>query len=85
MADRHVEYAIVGGGLAAANCAFQLRRSGADGQVLVIGRESDLPYDRPCPEWTRRLESEIGLIRQKGTGKAFVWLCKSQGSKTVRE
>jgi len=38
----------------------------------------ELPYDRPCPEWTRRLESDIGLIRQKGTGNAFVWRCESQ-------
>jgi len=34
-----------------------------------------LPYDRPCPDWTRRLENEIGLIRRKGTTKAFVWSC----------
>ena len=33
----------------------------------------DLPYDRPCPEWVSRLEQEIGLIRGKGTGRAFVW------------
>ncbi len=39
-----------------------------------------LPYDRPCPEWTRRLESDIGLIRQKGKGNAFVWVCKSTES-----
>ncbi len=32
-----------------------------------------LPYERPCPEWTRRLEEEIGLIRRKGTGRALVW------------
>ena len=32
-----------------------------------------LPYDRPCPEWTRRLEKEIHLVRQKATGKALVW------------
>lgn len=37
-----------------------------------------LPYDRPCPEWTRRLESEIGLIRKKGVGNALVWSCKIQ-------
>lgn len=40
-----------------------------------------LPYDRPCPEWTRRLESDIGLIRQKGTDNAFVWFCESQKNK----
>jgi len=33
----------------------------------------DLPYDRPCPEWVSRLEKEIGLVRAKGAGKAFVW------------
>jgi hypothetical protein len=33
----------------------------------------DLPYDRPCPEWTRQLEKEIGLVRRKGAGRALVW------------
>ena len=32
-----------------------------------------LPYDRPCPEWTRRLEQEIDLVRRKGAGNALVW------------
>jgi len=32
-----------------------------------------LPYDRPCPEWTKRLEHEIGLTREKGEGREFVW------------
>jgi hypothetical protein len=32
-----------------------------------------LPYDRPCPEWTRRLEKEIRLTRTKGAGRALVW------------
>jgi 3-phenylpropionate/trans-cinnamate dioxygenase ferredoxin reductase subunit len=47
MADRNVDYLLIGGGLAAANCARWLRESGADGQVLLVGREPDLPYDRP--------------------------------------
>ena len=47
MADRHVDYALIGGGLAAGNCARWLRESGADGSILLIGRESDLPYNRP--------------------------------------
>jgi 3-phenylpropionate/trans-cinnamate dioxygenase ferredoxin reductase component len=47
MPDRHVEFALVGGGLAAANCARWLRRSGAEGSILLIGREPDLPYNRP--------------------------------------
>ncbi len=35
-----------------------------------------LPYDRPCPEWTRRLEQEIDLVRRKSTGAALVWALK---------
>jgi 3-phenylpropionate/trans-cinnamate dioxygenase ferredoxin reductase component len=47
VADRDVDYVMIGGGLASANCARWLRHSGADGSILVIGREPDLPYDRP--------------------------------------
>jgi 3-phenylpropionate/trans-cinnamate dioxygenase ferredoxin reductase component len=47
MAERHVDYALIGGGLAAGNCARWLRESGADGSILLIGREPDLPYNRP--------------------------------------
>jgi 3-phenylpropionate/trans-cinnamate dioxygenase ferredoxin reductase subunit len=45
--ERHVDYALIGGGLAAGNCARWLRESGADGSILLIGREADLPYNRP--------------------------------------
>jgi 3-phenylpropionate/trans-cinnamate dioxygenase ferredoxin reductase subunit len=47
MTDRHVEYLLVGGGLASGNCARWLREEGADGSVLLVGREPDLPYNRP--------------------------------------
>ncbi len=47
MADRRVDYALIGGGLAAGNCARWLRESGADGSILLIGREPELPYNRP--------------------------------------
>jgi 3-phenylpropionate/trans-cinnamate dioxygenase ferredoxin reductase component len=47
MADRHVAFALIGGGLASGNCARWLRESGADGPILLIGREPDLPYNRP--------------------------------------
>ena len=33
----------------------------------------DLPYQTPCPNWTRRLEEEIGLVRSPGEGRAYVW------------
>jgi len=47
MSDRQVDYLLIGGGLASGNCARWLRESGADGSILLVGRELDLPYDRP--------------------------------------
>jgi 3-phenylpropionate/trans-cinnamate dioxygenase ferredoxin reductase subunit len=47
MAARKVDYLLIGGGLAAANCARWLREEGAEGQVLLVGREPDPPYNRP--------------------------------------
>jgi 3-phenylpropionate/trans-cinnamate dioxygenase ferredoxin reductase component len=47
MSARKVDYLMIGGGLASANCARWLREEGADGEVLVVGREPDPPYNRP--------------------------------------
>jgi 3-phenylpropionate/trans-cinnamate dioxygenase ferredoxin reductase subunit len=47
MADRSVEFLLIGGGLAAANCARWLREEGAAGTILLVGREPDPPYNRP--------------------------------------
>lgn len=47
MAARHLDFVLIGGGLAAGNCARWLRESGADGQILLVGRETDPPYNRP--------------------------------------
>lgn len=35
-----------------------------------------LPYDRPCGNWTRRLETEIELkrVKRSGKGNALVWM-----------
>jgi 3-phenylpropionate/trans-cinnamate dioxygenase ferredoxin reductase subunit len=47
MAARKVDYLLIGGGLASANCARWLREEGAEGSVLLVGRELDPPYNRP--------------------------------------
>jgi 3-phenylpropionate/trans-cinnamate dioxygenase ferredoxin reductase component len=47
VARRRVEHLLIGGGLAAANCARWLREEGTDGAVLLVGREPDPPYNRP--------------------------------------
>jgi 3-phenylpropionate/trans-cinnamate dioxygenase ferredoxin reductase subunit len=43
---REVDYLLIGGGVASATCARTLREHGAEGEVLLIGRELDAPYDR---------------------------------------
>src|ERR1700740_2099029 len=47
MAERSVDYLLIGAGLASGTCARCLRESGADGTILLVGREPDLPYNRP--------------------------------------
>ncbi len=34
---------------------------------------ADLPYARPCPNWTARLEAEIGLVRERTSGNTKTW------------
>lgn len=46
-AAERVDYLLVGGGLASAQCAAELRRRGATGSILLVGREPDPPHDRP--------------------------------------
>ena len=45
--SRSVDVLIVGGGVAGAACATQLREGGFDGSILLAGREPDPPYNRP--------------------------------------
>jgi 3-phenylpropionate/trans-cinnamate dioxygenase ferredoxin reductase component len=46
-ARREVEFLIIGGGMAGAHCAAELRKGGADGEVVLVGREPHPPYERP--------------------------------------
>jgi len=47
VARRRVDHLIIGGGLAAGNCARWLREEGGEGSILLVGREPDPPYNRP--------------------------------------
>jgi 3-phenylpropionate/trans-cinnamate dioxygenase ferredoxin reductase subunit len=42
------DYVVVGAGLAGASAAIALRESSADHRVLLIGAETDAPYERPA-------------------------------------
>ncbi len=44
---READFLIVGGGMAAAYCAAELRGEGAEGSILLVGREPEPPYERP--------------------------------------
>jgi 3-phenylpropionate/trans-cinnamate dioxygenase ferredoxin reductase subunit len=64
MADRKVDHVLIGGGLAGGNCARWLRESGAEGSILLIGREPDLPYNRPpcSKEYLQGKESRADVL-----------------------
>ncbi len=47
MATREVDFLLIGGGMASAHCASELRRRGAEGSILLAGREPEPPYERP--------------------------------------
>jgi 3-phenylpropionate/trans-cinnamate dioxygenase ferredoxin reductase subunit len=59
MADRRVDHLLVGG-FAAAHCATELRSRGAEGSILLVGREPHVPYERPplTKEYLRGESSE---------------------------
>ncbi|MGF2952409.1 NAD(P)/FAD-dependent oxidoreductase, partial [Mycobacterium sp. THU-M116] len=54
---------IVGGGLAAARTAEQLRRSSYAGPITIVGEEVHLPYDRPplSKEVLRKETDDVAL------------------------
>ncbi len=44
---RPIDFLIVGGGIAGAYCASELRKQGAEGSILFAAREPETPYERP--------------------------------------
>jgi 3-phenylpropionate/trans-cinnamate dioxygenase ferredoxin reductase component len=46
MATQRAEYLLIGG-FAAGYAAAELRKRGADGDILLVGREPEPPYERP--------------------------------------
>jgi 3-phenylpropionate/trans-cinnamate dioxygenase ferredoxin reductase subunit len=64
MARRLVDYLMIGGGMAAGNCARHLREQGAEGELLIVGREPDPPYNRPplSKQYVRGEESKDDIL-----------------------
>lgn len=47
VAEREADFLLIGGGMASAHCATELRKRGAEGSILLVGREPEPPYERP--------------------------------------
>ena len=56
----------------------ELQRNVAGLSWVELRDRLELPYDRPCPTWTNRLEQEIGLVRVRGEGRALIWKLKGK-------
>ena len=82
---RHYDVAIVGTGHGGAQAAIQLRQLGFQGSIALIGRESELPYERPPlskdylageKEFERMLVRPAGFWAERGvevlTGREVV-------------
>ncbi len=47
MSDPSVDILLIGGGIACASAAAELREQGFEGSILIVTREMDAPYHRP--------------------------------------
>jgi hypothetical protein len=61
----------------------ELRRVPAGLTWADLKKRLKLPYHIPCPEWVKQMEQEIGLSRQRGSGRAFTWRVSPRKSEKV--
>ena len=45
--ERMLDYLLIGGGLAAATAAEEIRKRDAQGSILIVTNDTYLPYHRP--------------------------------------
>jgi hypothetical protein len=51
----------------------ELRRVPSGLTWAALKSRLKLPYSTPCPEWLKQMEQDIGLSRERGSGRAFTW------------
>ncbi len=66
-----VDYVLIGGGLASASAAQEIRKRDPRGSILIIASEPELPYHRP-PLSKEYLRGEIGADGIYGKGGVYV-------------
>ena len=76
---------IVGGGLAGARTAEQLRRAEYTGPITIVSDEEHLPYDRPplSKEVLRNPDHDVGLKPQEFYDEAEITLRLGSGVQSV--
>ncbi len=79
---RHVDYLLIGGGLASATAAEELRKRDATGSILIVGAEKHPPYHRP-PLSKEYLRGDIGLDGVYGSGGVYSQLPAWYGEQRV--
>lgn len=70
---RRVDYLLIGGGLAAATAAEEIRKRDASGSILIVAGEAHPPYHRP-PLSKEYLRGDIGADGTYGAGGVYVQL-----------
>lgn len=71
--QRDVDYLLIGGGLASASAAEEIRKRDPNGSIVVVSSEAHLPYNRP-PLSKEYLRGEINAEGIYGEGGIFVQL-----------
>ncbi len=77
-----VDYLLIGGGLASATAAEEIRKRDAKGSVLIVAAEHHLPYHRP-PLSKEYLRGDIGPDGTYGNGGVFAQLPPWYGEQRV--
>lgn len=71
--QRRVDYLLIGGGLASATAADEIRKRDAGSSILIVAGEAQAPYHRP-PLSKEYLRGEIGAEGTYGAGGVFAQL-----------
>lgn len=69
--ERHVDFLLIGGGLASATAAEEIRKRDANGSIVLVSNESQRPYNRP-PLSKEYLRGEINDEGVYGNGGIYV-------------
>src|SRR5487761_2175102 len=70
--QRTVDYVLIGGGLASATAAEEIRKRDPNGSILIVAAERYAPYHRP-PLSKEYLRGEIGPDGVYGSGGVYTY------------